>query len=104
MEDVKFYTSIICGYCKEDVKNHGGKSIDHIIPKYLGGENKRRNYIICCKECNNWKANKTMLDWLISIEFYIDNQIPYRNFIPSRMGQIRKTIKTRFIKHIKYPI
>ena len=49
----------VCQYCgikcSTDVI-----SIDHIIPKSLGGKNTWRNLVTACKPCNNKKGDRTL--------------------------------------------
>ena len=47
-----------CQYCGTKV-SRGSCTIDHVIPKSRGGETNYNNCVLCCKECNNFKANKT---------------------------------------------
>lgn len=48
------YTCQYCGY-------HGGDlTVDHIIPKRLGGPSTWENLVCCCKKCNGKKSDKTL--------------------------------------------
>ena len=47
-----------CQYC--DKKLAGAQiTVDHIIPKSLGGITSFTNCVICCQSCNSKKANNT---------------------------------------------
>jgi len=83
----------VCAYCKILVHKCGGRTRDHVIPKSAGGSDKRENIVICCKECNTWKVSKTLLDWLITVEFYIEQNIRFNRYDVCRLGQVRKSIK-----------
>ena len=48
-----------CQYCNKFLYNRE-ITIDHIIPKSLGGENSFLNCVISCHKCNNTKGNKTL--------------------------------------------
>jgi hypothetical protein len=48
-----------CSYCSETAE-----SWDHVLPQALGGKN-TYNLVPCCFECNNQKANKSFLEWLL---------------------------------------
>ena len=47
-----------CQYSGKKV-NMKDADIDHIIPKSRGGENNWNNMVVCCKEINRKKGNKT---------------------------------------------
>ncbi len=50
----------ICAYCGGHFPNYNYLSRDHIVPKYLGGENTWMNVVTACKECNSKKGHKTL--------------------------------------------
>lgn len=35
-------------------------TVDHVVPKFLGGKTSYTNCVTCCKACNSKKANKTL--------------------------------------------
>ena len=47
------YVCCYCGSCK------GPMTVDHIIPKNLGGTDSWENLACACDKCNNKKSNKT---------------------------------------------
>jgi 5-methylcytosine-specific restriction endonuclease McrA len=52
----------ICHYC-------GGKfkpsdlTMDHIVPLIRGGRSTKGNVATCCKECNNKKKHRLLMEW-----------------------------------------
>lgn len=46
-----------CAYCTIDCSKR--PTIDHIIPRSKGGNNKLENLVIACFECNNKKGGKS---------------------------------------------
>lgn len=46
-----------CQYCGT-VK--GSLTVDHIIPKYRGGEDTWENMVCACQDCNNKKGDRTL--------------------------------------------
>jgi hypothetical protein len=48
-----------CLYCYKPLTD-SQVTIDHVIPKYLGGKTSFTNCVTSCKECNNKKGNKTL--------------------------------------------
>ena len=45
-----------CQYCGAKGKE---LTIDHVIPRWVGGENSWDNLVACCRKCNLKKADKT---------------------------------------------
>ena len=52
-----FYGGFVCAYCEKIDVNH---TIDHLIPRSKGGNNRLENLVIACFECNQLKADKTL--------------------------------------------
>jgi 5-methylcytosine-specific restriction endonuclease McrA len=52
-----------CGYCQKDVRQDG--TIDHIVPRALGGKHTWENVTACCRRCNQKKGHQTLdsLGW-----------------------------------------
>ncbi|MBP6965715.1 MAG: HNH endonuclease [Armatimonadetes bacterium] len=48
------YTCQYCGHQARDL------TIDHVIPKRLGGLSSWDNLVCCCKKCNSRKGDKTL--------------------------------------------
>ncbi|MEN2983835.1 MAG: HNH endonuclease [Dictyoglomaceae bacterium] len=46
-----------CQYCG---KRDGEMTIDHVVPKRLGGKSVWENLVCACKECNKKKGDKTL--------------------------------------------
>lgn len=85
---------VVCYYCKIKTKKVGGYTRDHVTPKSKGGTNKG-NLVHCCKECNQFKNDLSIEEWLIKIDELIKNNMQYKNFSILRLGQIRKTLKIK---------
>lgn len=48
------YTCQYCGYRGNDL------TVDHVIPKRMGGPTSWDNLVCCCKKCNTRKSDKTL--------------------------------------------
>ncbi len=81
----------VCFYCTRKVKYAGGFTRDHVFPKSLGGEDKG-NMVDCCYECNQFKADQTLSQWLQVIETMLKYQLPYKNYTLTILGQVRRNI------------
>jgi hypothetical protein len=53
-----------CIYCGIQFSAENGKSLDHIIPVWLGGNNENSNINVCCLTCNKMKGGLILDDWL----------------------------------------
>ena len=49
----------ICQYCSKKIPVTQ-ITIDHVIPRALGGNNTYYNCVVCCKDCNVKKGSKTL--------------------------------------------
>ena len=58
-ENVFARDKFICQYCGHQFKRDD-LTIDHVIPKSLGGTNKWTNVVACCKPCNHKKADQLL--------------------------------------------
>lgn len=49
-----------CCYCLTSEENSGiAMTIDHIIPRSKGGDNRFENVCLACRSCNEYKGNNT---------------------------------------------
>ncbi len=51
-----YYICQYCGYAGTPTQ----LTVDHIIPRSLGGENSFNNCVTCCKPCNSKKGSKSL--------------------------------------------
>ncbi len=60
---LKRHGKLICHYCKRDDLTENGPdniaTIDHILPRSLGGKDVDKNALICCSSCNRKKASSS---------------------------------------------
>lgn len=47
------FTCIYCGRKAPDVELH----VDHLVPKSKNGSNKKENFVVACKDCNQGKSD-----------------------------------------------
>ncbi len=62
---------------KPQLDNNRGRienymTIDHILPRHLGGSNSRMNFIAMCAVCNEFKGNRHPFEWLEIMKNYLD--------------------------------
>lgn len=82
----------ICAYCGGHFPNHHDLSRDHIVPKFLGGENTWTNTITACKSCNARKGHKTLKEAKMELLYvpYVPNHnehilLQNRNILADQM-------------------
>lgn len=54
----------LCGYCGIQPAD----TVDHIVPRSNGGDNKRTNKMPACRGCNSSKGTKALQSWRESKE------------------------------------
>jgi 5-methylcytosine-specific restriction endonuclease McrA len=54
-----------CHYCDQHFRKHDRKylTIDHIVPRSMGGPDYAWNRVLCCLECNRKKADSSYEDF-----------------------------------------
>lgn len=53
-----------CRYCQRLFDAYVEKTKDHVVAKSLGGYDLKENRVPCCWDCNQWKNNKSMEEWI----------------------------------------
>lgn len=59
-----------CCYCGEPLGRSG--TLDHVIPKALGGTADLHNVVSCCLACNSSKGHKDWITWYRAQHFWTD--------------------------------
>lgn len=74
----------MCGYCGARQKQNN-LTIDHVIPKSIGGKNSFTNCITACLQCNRGKSNRTPEQAGMTLK--IDPTVPnrYLAYFPSEI-------------------
>ena len=64
-----------CAYCDEELTEMTA-TVDHIVPKYKGGQSISTNLCCCCGTCNHLKGSKLLKDWYtINYPFYCEERL-----------------------------
>lgn len=53
---------------------------EHVLPKSKGGNNSNLNKLTCCKNCNNWRGNKSLASFLSDVRYHYRNNIIFKNY------------------------
>jgi hypothetical protein len=59
-EKMKLSQGDICNYCG----SAGSLALDHLIPRFRGGEDRGDNLIYACRSCNSSKGRKDLMEWM----------------------------------------
>jgi 5-methylcytosine-specific restriction endonuclease McrA len=57
-----------CAYCGEALGR--SPTLDHVVPKALGGIHHRTNLVSCCLGCNSSKSKTNWVDWFRQQPFW----------------------------------
>ena len=60
---IKEHFDCQCVYCGKSYELHE-LTLDHVIPRYLGGETTTRNLVPSCRKCNQNKGTNNWLSWM----------------------------------------
>lgn len=88
-----------CYYCDLEFNEIDLKTIDHIIPTSKGGRNTSSNKVSCCSNCNVYKSNLSLTDFIKKLKQ------ERKNFIKKNEHQIyqcQKLIPKSFINWLKF--
>lgn len=83
---------IACYYCRRAFDSDVTKTKDHVVAKSRGGFNTAQNYVDCCRDCNQWKGDKSLEYWLHEVKSFLDRG-KHPNYTKSQLGQIVGNIK-----------
>ncbi len=61
----KIATRATCHYCMKSLKKDEC-TMDHVLPIVRGGRSTKGNVVISCKECNNQKKDKLIMDVILT--------------------------------------
>ena len=53
-----------CCYCNKSIEDDITLSLDHIIPRNFGGNNKANNLITACKHCNEIRQDRDLSEFV----------------------------------------
>lgn len=67
-----------CFYCEKEMlrdKRNDPRSVtvDHIVPVSKGGKNSPYNYVLACKSCNEEKADKALVVFIMEKRRRVSN-------------------------------
>lgn len=94
----------ICYICGDTIV-HGEETVDHIIPRGLGGPDIKLNKKCCCRRCNSDKNKRTLKQYLFYIEKHKNKYLYISNEQLKKLKTCVNVIENKvyyFIKSIKH--
>jgi len=67
-DQIHLHWNFQCCYCAEPLGRSG--TLDHVIPKALGGTADLNNVVSCCLACNSSKGHRDWLAWYRTQTFW----------------------------------
>lgn len=66
-----------CVYCGQSVEQKGGVilTLDHIVPRELGGDNKPSNLITACHRCNSSRGKRSVNVFCKAVAEYLNHGV-----------------------------
>lgn len=80
-----------CYYCGKKIKNKKLKTIDHVIPRALGGITVTNNLVPACEECNNNKAFMSVTQFHLWNSMRPRDRKEYEKILRDRVEKIHQT-------------
>lgn len=90
----------ICFYCKRTIDDFS-RTIDHLIPKCLGGIRSNDNKVYSCKSCNQLKADFTPEQFVKVVESLIKYEEKESNRSIGNLKKIKRSTEL-MIKNKKH--
>lgn len=56
-----------CQYCDKKL-TYESSTLDHVVPRSMGGKNTWENLVLCCSHCNTLKSNRTLHECGLSLK------------------------------------
>ena len=56
-----------CVYCGRYIPDISDMTVDHIMPRFLGGTDAFENIVCSCSACNERKADKYVMEYIFSL-------------------------------------
>lgn len=68
-----------CTYCQRSMRRERA-TLDHVVPRCQNGAHTPQNLVLCCCDCNQAKAGRSLVEWVESL-MEIACTIPGETFI-----------------------
>lgn len=86
-----------CYYCLRPFSSILKRTIDHVVPTSKGGTNCISNKVNSCQDCNAWKSDLSILEFLTLVENRLHkNKTPkFKNYTRLNLQNIINALKTK---------
>ena len=84
-----------CVYCTEDWSRTDGMTLDHVIPRLLGGGNAPENLVSACRRCNNLRHHIKYSPLFTGTEWVALEKV---------LGAVPGSLQARVAAHVGTPL
>lgn len=64
-----------CIYCNKMIKKRSDLTVDHVLPKSMGGSDNKENLVISCTKCNKDKKDLLLTQYIRAFDVKITPEI-----------------------------
>jgi len=64
-----------CAFCGDSIEDGAMLTLDHIVPRELGGTNEANNLITACRQCNSSKGMRDLDEFCGAVAGYLNNGV-----------------------------
>lgn len=83
-----------CCYCFKSLEDGIVLSLDHVVPRKFGGDNKSENLITACKSCNEIRQDRDIVEYVnLYHKFYGLNNVTPDMMIAHINGRLAADMK-----------
>lgn len=82
-----------CRYCRGQFDDVVIRTKDHVVPLSRGGLNTKENRVYACEDCNKWKADYTLEQWLKDVKRILKKNKIREPYNAAKLGYIISAIQ-----------
>jgi 5-methylcytosine-specific restriction endonuclease McrA len=84
-----------CKYCRNEFDETTIKTKDHVVPLSRGGLNTKENRVFACYDCNQWKADYSLEQWLKDVRRVLKKNKIKEPYTVAKLGYMISAIQTQ---------
>lgn len=84
-----------CRYCRVEFDDTAIKTKDHVVPLSRGGLNTKENRVFACHDCNQWKADYSLKQWLKDVKRVLKKNKIREPYTVAKLGYMIAAIQSQ---------